>query len=152
MPKPDINFKGAASVRLSVLVSRDGQPARELPESEPRRSGDLLKFVVNVPREGFLFIANLDASGRVTRYHPQDKPVSQTISKGEHVLPGSIALDEYEGEERVVAFFTEQPLTEVEVESALARAYRASGSAFETLDVKSLPGQVSVVPHRKAGR
>ena len=142
-------YKGASAVRLEVLVSRDGQPATLFPASEPLRQGDVLRFRVTIPEKGYAFIANLDDAGRFTRYFPPVGSRSAPLESGEHLLPGSIVLDGWRGEERITLLFSPRPLEEREVEAALRRAFEeARGLRFEE---PGLPGQAAAHFHRKEG-
>ncbi|SES77075.1 DUF4384 domain-containing protein [Stigmatella erecta] len=127
-----IRYKGAAPVRWEVLVSREGQPAVAFPEGVPLRQGDVLRFRVVLPERGYVFIANLDEAGQFTRYYPADSAHAVALEPGEHVLPGSVVLDDVRGEERVLVFLSPAPLESQEVEAALRQAFeRAGGLRFE---------------------
>jgi hypothetical protein len=120
---------------LKVLVSRHGEPARPLPQEAGLHAGDLLKLVVTLPSDGFVFIANLDERGHFTRYFPVADARSAPLRSGEHVLPGTIQLDDFVGDELLVVIFSEASLREDEVEAALGRAY-----AHERGDLKAIHG------------
>lgn len=135
---PPVNYKGASPVRLEVLVSREGQPATLLPGATPLRQGDVLRFRVTVPEKGYVFIANLDDAGHFTRYFPAAAARSEPLGPGEHLLPGSVVLDDWRGEERITLLFSPEPLEERAVETALRRAFEgARGLQFEE---PGLPG------------
>jgi hypothetical protein len=127
-----IRYKGAAPVRWEVLVSREGRPAVAFPEGMPLRQGDVLRFRVVLPERGYVFIANLDEAGQFTRYYPADSVHAEALELGEHVLPGSVVLDDARGEERVMVFVSPAPLEAREIEAALRQAFeRAGGLRFE---------------------
>ncbi|WP_225409615.1 DUF4384 domain-containing protein [Stigmatella hybrida] len=127
-----IRYKGAAPVRWEVLVSREGQPAVAFPEGMPLREGDVLRFRVVLPERGYVFIANLDEAGQFTRYYPADSAHAVALEPGEHVLPGSVVLDDVQGEERVMVFVSPTPLEAQEVEASVRQAFeRAGGLRFE---------------------
>jgi hypothetical protein len=127
-----IRYKGVAPLRWEVLVSREGRPAEAFPEGMPLRPGDVLRFRVVLPERGYVFIANLDAAGQFSRYYPVDGAPTVALEPGEHVLPGSVVLDDVQGEERVMVFLSPEPLEAQEVEASLHRAFaRAGGLRFE---------------------
>jgi hypothetical protein len=145
-----VRFKGAPTVRLEVLVGREGQPAVPFREGEPLLPGDALRFRVTVLERGHVFIANQDGEGRFTRYFPVRGARSVGLEPGEHLLPGGVVLDDWRGEERITVLFSPEPLEERDVEAALRRAFeRAGGLRFEDT---GLPGQSVAHFHRKGTR
>lgn len=133
---PQIALKGG--VRLEVLVSRENAPARPMPDGSPLRPGDVLRFNFTAPHDGYLFIANLDATGVVTRYYPQGEERSAPVRQGTRLLPGAIALDRFEGREAVVALFSSAPLSEADVRDALSKSFARQGDLLTPLDLPSV--------------
>ncbi|WP_163999547.1 DUF4384 domain-containing protein [Pyxidicoccus caerfyrddinensis] len=148
--RPQVTFKGATPVRLEVLVSREGQPAAPFRPGDVLRAGDVLRFRSFVPEAGHVFIANIDDAGQVTTYFPASGARSVPVEAGEQVLPGSVTLDDWTGDERITLFFSPEPLEAREVEAALRRAFeRAGGLDFEAPE---LPGHSVSHVHRKESR
>ncbi|MCP3142409.1 DUF4384 domain-containing protein [Pyxidicoccus xibeiensis] len=148
--RPDVTFKGGTPVRLEVLVSREGQPAAPFSPGEVLRPGDVLRFRVFAPEAGHVFIANIDEAGLISTYFPASGGRSVSVHAGAQVLPGSVTLDDWTGEERITLFFSREPLEAREVELALRRAFeQAGGLGFEPPE---LPGQSASHVHRKAAR
>ena len=82
---------------------------------------DKIRFVVNPAGAKYLLVASRDGAGLFSVYHPfgaqQSQPVTGAKSKLE--LPGAVELDATLGAERLVAAFSEEPLTAEQVEAAL---------------------------------
>jgi hypothetical protein len=82
---------------------------------------DRIRFVVNPAGAKYLLVASTDGAGVFSVYHPfgaqQSQPVAEAKTKLE--LPGAVELDGTLGSERVVAVFSEEPLTAEQVSAAL---------------------------------
>jgi len=144
----DVSLKGAAP-QLRILVSRQGAEATEWAPTVPLREGDLLKFAVTLPSDGFLFVANLDSQGHVSRYFPTEGRASQALRRGEHLLPGSVALDAVQGDELIIAVVSNAALTEAQVSSAASKAFAQSGQRLEAIEALELPGATAIKLHHK---
>jgi len=105
-----IGVKGEAP--LSAFALRDGQV---IPVEDGRtvlRPGDRIRFVLRPGGLRFAIIAAVDGSGRATVYHPFGGNQSAPIEAAARLeLPGSIALDDSPGAERVFAVLSAQPLS-----------------------------------------
>ena len=143
-----IHWKGREAPRLSVLVSHAGEPARELDGAAVLHPGERLRFQVTAPRDGFLYLANIDEAGNVTRYFPQDQLASAPVRAGGQLLPGTIELDDYVGEEVLVLLFSDRPLHQDEVEPALKSAFSRSGDSISLGEI-DLPATATLHRHRK---
>lgn len=82
---------------------------------------DRVRFVVNPAGARYLIVASHDGAGVFSVYHPFGAQVSQPVSdaKAKLELPGAVELDSTLGTERVVAVFSDEPLTASQVEAAL---------------------------------
>jgi hypothetical protein len=146
-----VHFKGAAPT-LEVFVSRNGAPAVAMAEGEPLYPGDVLRWVVSTSDDAYLFVANLDDQGRFTQYFPSSGRESQWVRKGARVpLEGSIALDDFIGEERITLLVSSQPLEAGQVEAALQRAFREA-NGLRGIGALELPADSVGVVHRKERR
>lgn len=145
-----VHLKGDPGLALEVLASRDGAPATPAPLGVVLGRGDLLRFAVSLPQEGYVFIANVDATGRFTRYFPQSAQPERLGPATRLVLPGSIALDDFVGDERLVLVFSPAPLEEARIAQALALAYQRAG--LDGLVHADLPASMTSVPIRKEAR
>jgi len=91
------------------------------------------------------------AAGTVTQYLPKGPPANGTAlpAGGPQQLPVGIELDGRRGQERLVALFSNEPLTEARAHLALRSALvlaRAQGRGIPELGELALPevNQVSV--------
>lgn len=147
-----VHLKGDLGLTLELLVSRDGALATPAPLGAMLAQGDVLRFAVSVPDDGYVFIANVDATGRLTRYFPTaERAGSERLNKATRfVLPGSIALDDYLGDERIVLIYSTTPLEAARIEQALAAAYQRAG--LDGLEHAELPARLTSIPVHKAAR
>lgn len=140
---PDVRMRGEAT--LVVHVSHGGGPATPY-DGEALAPGDVLRFVVGSGEPGYAYVANLDDRGHVTPYVPADGTRSVPIEAGDRVvLPGSIALDEFAGEERVFLFVSREPLDGATVASSLGDAYHRAGGRLGAVDDVAVDAAVSTV-------
>lgn len=142
---PDVRLRGEGD-GLRVLVSRGDGPATPH-DGRPLEAGDILRFAVTTDVAGFAMIANVDDRGRVTTYVS-----SSPVDVGrDHVLPGSIALDDFVGVERLFLFVSDRPLDASAVERALTESYaRAEGRLDAIADVE-IDARLTTVTIRKRG-
>ncbi len=146
----DVTLKGPRSVELALWVSRNGAPARPWDRASALRKGDALRFSVASSASCHLLIVSLDAAGKPTRYYPVSGPGSGPLAEGAlRVLPGTIELDGYEGEERIFALFSEAPLEEKRAFEALAVELRRAGG-LARMEEGRLPWPAASVLFRKA--
>lgn len=82
---------------------------------------DRLRFVVNPAGSKYVIVASHDGDGVFSVYHPFGAQVSLPVAdpKAKLELPGAVELDNTLGTERVVAVFSDEPLTAAQVEAAL---------------------------------
>jgi hypothetical protein len=118
-----VGIKGGASSQPSFelfAVRGQGSAFPVGPGAELHPS-DRIRFVVNPAGAKYLLVASTDGAGVFSVYHPfgadKSQPVAEAKSKLE--LPGAVELDNTLGAERVVAVFSEEPLTAQQVEAAL---------------------------------
>jgi hypothetical protein len=146
-----VRFKGT-SLSLEVAVRR-AEGTSFLPEAGELREGDHLRFVVSVPREGYLFIANLDDQGRFTRYYPPDQTRSQKVEElKKSPLPNSVVMDSFVGRELVLMAFSPRPLEEEAVRRAVLSAFDAAGRRLDVPLVVDLPAEIVTAVHQKVPR
>jgi len=146
-----VHLKGAAGLTLELLASRDGAPASPAPPGVVLEPGDVLRFAISVPQDGYVSIVDVDATGRFTRYFPQVGAGGAPAGRATRlVLPGSIALDDYLGEERIVLVFSTAPLDDARLEQALRAAYQRAG--LDGLEHAELPALLTSVSVHKGAR
>jgi hypothetical protein len=148
-PSTQVRLRGAAG--LAVHVSRGGAPAAPH-DGRALRAGDVLRFVVDAEADGYALVVNLDAEGRATLYVPPEGGRSVPVAAGrDRVLPGSIGLDDYVGEERVFLFWSERPLEAARVVGALEAAFARSQDGLRGVDGLGVEAEVFSVSITKAG-
>lgn len=120
-----VRLKGKAP-SLEVHVSRGGAPATPWEPSRPVEPGDLLKFRVTPPADGYVVLLDVDARGAVEAWYGDDGGVR--VKGGEAtLLPGTIALDETPGPERLVLVFSEAPADVAALRAEVAQAFADGG-------------------------
>lgn len=104
---------------LEVFVFRQGQ--RSLARSGATfRSGDILALRYKSSAFRYLSVVYLDHKGELSWLYPQrEAPSIPVAAQGD--LDGSVALDDAKGTERLLAFFSSQPLQPHDVRALAAR-------------------------------
>lgn len=127
-----VRLRGEATFGLHV--SRHGRPAAPH-DGRALRPGDVLRFVVSSQGAGYAFVVNLDERGTINAYVPAEGAMSVRFEAGaRRVLPGSIVLDDFVGQERIFLFVSEGPLKRADVFSALLAAHRNAGGRLSGID------------------
>jgi hypothetical protein len=145
-----IRYKGARA-EFEVFVKHGQETARPLRSGEALTAGDQLAFAYSLTQPQHLMLLGVDDAGTVTRYYPQG-PLERSAALpagARHQLPLGIDLDGRRGQERLVAFFSSTPLSEVAVRQALRSALtlgRARGQGVRDLGELTIEGttQISV--------
>jgi len=137
-----IATKGGGVVNLRLFVSRHGEDAQPLDPSSALHPGEVLRFEAVVPADGYAAIFDLDDRGRIERYHPAAPGAeSAPVARGRAVLPESIHLDDFIGEELIALVFSEgAPLDLDRAQRALTDAYRAAGGVLSRIGDVPLEG------------
>ena len=80
-------------------------------------------------------ILNLDERGRVSRYYPQDRGQSLFVAQTDlRILPGSIVLDDFVGQELIVLLHDAQPFGEDQVRESLRAAFEKNAGRLQALE------------------
>ncbi len=96
-PVGDTRLKGSAALRVFKLTQ--GHP-QEVNAGDTLKSGDSLRFVVNLPAAGHVGIVDLDGSGAVTTIFPSTAREQTHLGPGSGIeLPGAVSLDTTPGDE-----------------------------------------------------
>lgn len=112
-----IGEKGAAA--LDVVASRPALGQFTVKPGAVLHPKDRIRFVVSPAGAKFVLIASRDGKGTFTVYHPFGGASSAPITPGAREVPGSVELDEVEGPERLVAVYSETPVSALDVKAAL---------------------------------
>lgn len=118
--EPYLGVKGGGAAMEVVAHSGGGQFA--VKSGARLRPKDRIRFVVEPAGAKYLLIASKDGQGNVTVYHPYDGRQSAAVGPGRQELPGAIELDEVLGPERLLAIFSDAPLSADEVKQALSKS------------------------------
>ena len=125
--EPYLGVKGQAPV-LEVFAMRDEGRPFAVKRGQSLKPKDRIRFVVNPAGAKYVLVASRDSKGAFTVYHPFGATQSESLSTrpGEPEGPrkielsSTIELDETAGRERLIAVFSDQPVTARDVEQALA--------------------------------
>lgn len=115
-----VGVKGAQP-SLEVYAQRGEGGSFAVGSGAELQPNDKIRFVVNPAGSRYVMIASHDGAGVFSVYAPFGSDVSQPVAdaKTRLELPGAVELDETLGTERVVAVFSDEPLTASQVEAAL---------------------------------
>jgi hypothetical protein len=142
-PVGSTRTKGAGPIDLRLFVSRHGEDAQPFDPAAPLHPGDVLRFAATVPDDGYVVVLDLDAAGRISRYHPAQPGGSKRggpIRRGQAFLPESIHLDDFVGDELIVLAFSPEALDVGRTTTALGDAFRAAGGALDRVSGLDLDG------------
>ena len=122
-----VRMKGTIDLALRLHVSRHGEPAAPFDVRDPLRPGDIVRFVVDAPAEGYPAVVSIDERQQLSWYVPTADAQARPLAAGRSiVLPGAIQLDDYLGRELVILIMSETPVRksaiEKHVHEAIARA------------------------------
>jgi hypothetical protein len=121
-PNSDLGIKGGASFQVYALRGEAVFPVRADTRLAP---GDRIRFVVDPGNARYLLVASVDGAGKVSVYYPPSGDRSGYVVPGRSELEGSIELDQVLGPERLLAYFSDDPLPSTEVVESLARGAEA---------------------------
>lgn len=117
---PGLRTKGEASPILEMFV-RDASGIRRGQDGMTLHAGDSIQFRYRAAGYGYLMIVSVESNGAVSPLYPDAEDQSVPVRPdGEHLLEGSIVLDDAKGRERILAFFSAAPLES----SAVAQSIR----------------------------
>jgi hypothetical protein len=141
-----ITLKGA-DTSFDLYVSHHGEPAERVAPLAPLHPEDVLKFEVLITSGHFAYVACIGQDDKVSRFWPQDRPESGPVPQGKKwVLPGSVVLDDYPGDEAIVLFASEAPIPDETAAERLHTAFKSAGGRLR--DMALGPGS-AVFVYRK---
>ncbi|NMB74680.1 MAG: DUF4384 domain-containing protein [Myxococcales bacterium] len=137
-PHPDPNADGGHTgldgikgpPAIQVFVKR-GERVFEIREGEPLRPKDRIRFVVSLPRPGYLRVLSLNGDD-ATSYYPPPGATPVRLPAGRQELPGATELDERAGPERLWIVFSDEPLAFEEALARMRRRLAGEGPASST--------------------
>ncbi|MCK6548746.1 DUF4384 domain-containing protein [Myxococcota bacterium] len=119
-PTGTTRTKGGAALEMYV---KDAAGVRRAADGERLRAGDAIQFRYRAAGKPWLMIVSVTSSGALSPLYPETEGSSIAITpSGVHVLDGSIILDDAKGKERVLALFSDTPITWADVDAAVKRA------------------------------
>jgi anti-sigma factor RsiW len=153
-----IRRKGASDAEAAPALeihARRGENVFPVGPGVQLRAGDAIRFVVRRPPElAQVLVAGVDATGRVTVYHPYGEAASARLpdGPGRVELPGSIVLDGSAEPERIFAFFDRRPFALASVSNQLAALGSAAALRARNRVPAAVAGQASVLIERAPAR
>lgn len=135
--------------QLDALVLRVGADKPEVFQSgDSAREGDRLQFTLHPAGFAYGLVVNLDDKGTLSLYHGDKDGFSLSLPH-DHVvlLPTSIELDNFEGQERVYFLLSDEPLRFLDVEADLLDQLDGAPldiEALEHLPISGVKAQASL--------
>ena len=129
-----VGIKGGQPA-LEVFAVRGSGGAFPVTPGVALHPSDRIKFVVQPAGAKYLLVGSRDGAGVFSVYHPFGAQQSQAVSGAKVELPGAVELDATLGEERLVAAFSEEPITAAQLEAAVQadpKAPKLPGVRFVT--------------------
>lgn len=116
-----VGMKGLASNTPSFeVVAMRGTGQFPVKDDTVLHPNDRIRFVVSPAGAKFLMVASTDGAGVFSVYHPFGAAQSHPVEgKAKVELPGAVELDGTLGAEKLVAVFSDAPITASQVEAAL---------------------------------
>ncbi|MGV3621904.1 MAG: hypothetical protein ACO1OB_13860 [Archangium sp.] len=113
-----VGIKGQPT--LEVYAQRGSGGSFAVSPGATLQPSDKIRFVVNPAGSKYVMVASHDGAGVFSVYSPFNANMSQPVdAKSKLELPGAVELDSTLGTERVIAVFSDEPLTASQVEAAL---------------------------------
>lgn len=139
-PRDTFRPKGAVSIDVLVM-SREGElQARPDHVYYP---GERIQLTYSCAKDSRLILLSIDERGEITDYYPSTGDSSISIEPGQDIpLPHSIELDDYIGEEMLIAVFSEHPVALSHVKEAVRTSFAKSGTLRTT--APAIEGDVEV--------
>jgi hypothetical protein len=112
--------------------------------------GDRLRIAYTQDRPGVLLVFGVDDQGRLFPYYQDRGLVGMRVTAGARVfLPGSVELDNHKGWERIFAVWSQEPIADDVMRTAVASVLSAAGGDIRHATVLDLPvEQVSLLLRR----
>jgi hypothetical protein len=115
-----VGLKGGQAAPSFEVIAMRGAGQFPVKDDTVLQPNDRIRFVVNPAGAKYLLVASTDGAGLFSVYHPFGAAQSHPLDgKAKVELPGAVELDETLGSEKLVAVFSDQPITAQQVEAAL---------------------------------
>jgi hypothetical protein len=106
---------------LGWVVRRDGHVFAGHPDQSVR-AGDAVRFTVSAREPVYVAVLGLDASGRLSVYHPEAEQLSRLEAGRDQLLPTAIELDTTAGAEQLYGVFCRNEVALSRVRGAIERS------------------------------
>lgn len=115
-----VGMKGAQNTPSFEVVAMRGTGQFPVKEDTVLHPSDRIRFVVSPAGAKYLMVASTDGAGVFSVYHPFGAAQSHPVEgKSKVELPGAVELDDTLGAEKLIAVFSDAPITAAQVEAAL---------------------------------
>jgi hypothetical protein len=152
LARPSLQSHGSGIKGGLVVETYCNRAGRVFPAADggDYLEGDRLRFAYTQDRSGFLLVFGVDDTGKVFPYYEENGLLGTPVPAGARVLlPGSVELDGHKGWERIYLIWTESPLLDDAVRSAVASSLAAADGDVRRTSVLDLPAeQVSLLLRR----
>ena len=151
-PRDDLRVKGGPSSMLTLVRERAGVSVT-VRDGEALPAGEKVRFLYET-RRSYVLVLSIESTGAMTVFHPHGGLRSAPVQPGRGVLAGAIGLDAARGDERVVAFFTDAPLSVERARALLDAAYPLTSGTRDVRAARPVPfeGETSGAWFHKAVR
>jgi hypothetical protein len=147
----EVRTKGALGLGI-VARHLDGKTEQIFSGAE-MSPGEAIRFEISSTRQGYLFIAGIDAAKNVTPYYPSTKDAQILPPAPGTLLEGSVTLDATLGPERIFAVLCDQPIEARRILERGRRALdRAGGDPQKIEHLDSGCAESSFIIHKVAAR
>ena len=129
-----VKMKGATRLALHIHVSRGGGPAIRFDARDELRRGDILRFVVDAPVDGYAALLSLDERQQLSWYLPTSASAARLLPAGlSRPLPGAIQLDDYVGHELLIFILTKAPIDRQAIEAHVRKVITEANGDLKAL-------------------
>jgi hypothetical protein len=109
------------------------QNERVLQDGAVLKAGDRLEFSVDTGAYDHLFIFGIEENGTLTPYYPEEGASLMVGRTRGFALPDHIELDEYVGQERIVALFSKRALSWSMIMNLAQQKWNESGKDLRSM-------------------
>ena len=149
-PANRITLKGTDALQFSLFVSRNGASALPHTVDTALHENDVLRFGIRSAKGGAVTIANIDDTGRVSIYYASHDSGAAPIEAGVfRIIDESIVLDEFMGNELIVAVVSKNPVSQTKMTQALRAAFKKAGGRLDLMSRLDIEGDIALYPIEK---
>lgn len=147
----EILFKSQLSVQV---IGHRGSEQFVVQPGMHLQEGDVLRFVLTTDSAGFVAVLSLNAEGHTSWFYPEyrpDKEINpvQIAGPGQLALPGSIVLDNWQGDEYLLTVFSEKTFDCSLIHREVTRVFKNKGPQALAKDLSKVEVRASILPVHK---